>query len=123
MKKLILVVLLFGLFPLSVQAETLQFTPPTQNEDGSAYTDRGSYRVLLRDTPSGIVATTADFPDDGFIDTITYTVPPGDHYLSLIAVNASGHTSPTESNQELVNGGDIIIIIRPNSPTQLRVLP
>lgn len=97
-----IVSLFLGMF-LATKAEaqeptgsaTLTWTPPTQNEDGTAYTDYGGFRIYYR--LAGILEwnNEIDLPDTtNTLNTyVVDTLPYGSYEFAMTAYNASGMES------------------------------
>ena len=93
--------LFFGMF-LATKAHaqeptgsaTLTWTPPTQNEDGTAYTNYGGFKIYYG-PPSAPLGYTIDLPDTTntlntyVVDNLVY----GDWHFAMTAYNSNGTES------------------------------
>ena len=118
MKKLLILALL--LIPTFVQAGsvTLSWTLPTQNTDGTAYTDPGGLRLYYGTTPGGPYPIQVSIGDPT-VTTYQYdNLAPGTYYFVATAYNSS--------NVESAFSGEATKVIDPSvpaPPTNLVVVP
>lgn len=98
---------------------TLTWTPPTQNEDGTAYTDYGGFKIYYR--RAGILEwnNTIDLPDTtNTLNTyVVNTLPYGNYEFAMTAYNASG----TESRFSNIATKVVGAIPQPPDPTFVTV--
>lgn len=96
MKKLI-ALLLFPNLAFAGTA-TITWTPPTENTDGTAYTDPGGFKIYYGNTGQPLT-TVVDIPDTtNTINTrVIDNLAPGDWSFAMTAYNSSGGES-TQTN-------------------------
>jgi hypothetical protein len=70
----------------------LAWTPPTQNDDGSTLTDLSGYKIHYG-TESGNYTETVDVDNAGLSRFELSSLPQGQLYIAMTAVNASGAQS------------------------------
>jgi hypothetical protein len=74
-------------------AVTLNWTPPTENTDGSPLTNLAGYDIHYG-TASGDYTQTVSVSNPGLATYVVDNLTPGTYYFSVGAVNASGAESP-----------------------------
>ena len=74
------------------KAVTLAWTPPTENEDGSALTDLSGYKIHYGDSPKSYSETIA-VNNPGLTTFVIESLPIGTHYIAMTALNAAGAES------------------------------
>lgn len=67
---------------------SLQWTPPTENTDGSPVEELSGYNLYIGDT-SGVYALHSQI-DDSTVQTAELTLPAGGYYFAVTAINAEG---------------------------------
>jgi hypothetical protein len=71
---------------------TIAWTPPTQNEDGTALTNLSGYRIHYGDAPQSYSGTIA-VSNPGLTRYVIESLPAGTHYIAMTAYNALGAES------------------------------
>lgn len=81
--------------PMSATAKavTINWTPPTENMDGTTLTDLAGYDILYG-TASGYYTQKISVPNPGIAAYVVDDLAPGTYYFSVAAVNSSGTESP-----------------------------
>jgi hypothetical protein len=74
-------------------AVTLNWTPPTENTDGSPLTNLAGYNIHYG-TASGDYTQTVSVSNPGLATYVVDNLTPGTYYFSIGAVNSSGAESP-----------------------------
>lgn len=112
----VLLTLALLLFASIVSAEdiTLSWTPPTQNEDGTALTDLDGYRVYQSQTQGGPYTQIADI-EETTASYIVQALTSGTYYFVTTAYNASGVES------QYSNEATHTVVSVPNPPGNLTV--
>lgn len=77
-------------------AVTLNWTPPTENTDGSALTNLSGYDIHYG-TSSGDYTQTINVSNPGLATYVVDNLTPGTYYFSVTAVNAQGTESQLSS--------------------------
>lgn len=77
-------------------AVTLQWTPPTENTNGSALTNLSGYNIHYG-TASGDYTQTISVSNAGIATYVVDDLGPGTYYFSVGAVNSKGTESPLSS--------------------------
>ena len=72
---------------------TINWTPPTENVDGSALTDLAGYNIHYG-TASGDYTQTITVSNPGLATYVVDNLTPGTYYFSVAAVNSAGTESP-----------------------------
>lgn len=80
--------------PAGTGTATLSWTPPTQNEDGSALTDLAGYRIVYGNSPTALAQTTQVAPG---VTKYELGLAPGTWYFGVKAFNTSGKESPVSN--------------------------
>jgi len=102
MKKLLLILLLIapltvGALPTVITPATkVTFTAPTQNTDGSPLTDLAGYKLYWRtDTGAYSDANSVMVSDPTAVEILLSltSMPDGDNYVTITAVNSAGSES------------------------------
>lgn len=89
----IFLILILIAFP--VHSAEIFFTPPLVNEDGSAYLDRGSYRLECG-ASSGVYSFLHEEPDTGQSSLIV-DLAYGSHFCILKAIDTTGNQSASSN--------------------------
>jgi len=114
MRWLILVVVLFS-FAANAGDVTLSWTAPTQNEDGSPYTDPDGYKLYSGSVSGGPYLLIRDVPDPATLSVDIVGLAAGTYYFVATAYNTSGEES-VDSNEATK-----VIFTVPNPPGMLTV--
>jgi len=77
----------------SGKAVTINWTPPTENTNGTALTDLAGYDILYG-TASGYYTQKISVPNAGISTYVVDDLGPGTYYFSVAAVNSAGTESP-----------------------------
>ena len=77
-------------------AVTINWTPPTENTDGTALTDLAGYDIHYG-TASGNYTQSVSVSNAGLATYVVDNLTPGTYYFSVSAVNTSGTESPLSS--------------------------
>ena len=77
-------------------AVTLQWTPPTENTNGSALTNLSGYNIHYG-RASGDYTQTISVSNAGIATYVVDDLGPGTYYFSVGAVNSKGTESPLSS--------------------------
>lgn len=77
-------------------AVTLNWTPPTQNTDGTPLTNLSGYDIHYG-TSSGNYTQTISVSNPGIATYVVDDLSPGTYYFSVTAVNSQGTESPLSS--------------------------
>jgi len=80
----------------SSAAITLNWTPPTENTDGTALTNLSGYDIHYG-TASGNYTQSISVSNAGIATYVVDNLTPGTYYFSVAAVNTSGTESPMSS--------------------------
>jgi Fibronectin type III domain len=72
---------------------TINWTPPTENIDGSPLTDLAGYNIHYG-TASGDYTQTITVSNPGLATYVVDNLTPGTYYFSVAAVNSAGTESP-----------------------------
>ena len=80
----------------SSDAVTLNWTPPTENTDGTALTNLSGYDIHYG-TSSGNYTQSISVSNAGIATYVVDNLTPGTYYFSVAAVNAAGTESPMSS--------------------------
>ena len=80
----------------SSNAVTINWTPPTENMDGTALTNLSGYDIHYG-TSSGSYTQSISVANAGIATYVVDNLTPGTYYFSVAAVNASGTESPLSS--------------------------
>jgi hypothetical protein len=80
----------------SVGSAALNWTPPTQNSDGSALTDLAGYRIYYG-TSAGALTQTVQVASAGMASYVIENLAPATYYFALKAYSSTGAES-TQSN-------------------------
>jgi hypothetical protein len=75
---------------------TLNWTPPTENADGTPITNLTGYDIYYG-TASGDYSQTVSVSNAGIATYVVDNLTPGTYYFSVTAVNADGAQSPLSS--------------------------
>jgi hypothetical protein len=75
---------------------TLDWTPPTENTDGSPLTDLAGYDIHYG-TSSGDYTQSVAVSNPGLATYVVDNLTPGTYYFSVAAVNSEGTESPLSS--------------------------
>ncbi len=73
-------------------AVTVAWTPPTQNEDGSALTDLSGYKIHYGDASKSYTQSIS-VSNPGLTRYVLESLPTGKHYIAMTAYNTSGAES------------------------------
>ena len=84
----------------STGAITLDWTPPTENTDGTPLTDLTGYDIHYG-TQSGDYTQSIPVSNPGIATYVVDNLAPGTYYFSVAAVNSEGTESPTSSEVKL----------------------
>lgn len=82
-----------GLPAASSKAVTLNWTPPTENMDGTALTNLSGYDIHYG-TSSGNYTRSISVSNPGIATYVVDDLTPGTYYFSVAAVNSAGTESP-----------------------------
>ena len=77
-------------------AVTLNWTPPTENSDGTPLTNLTGYAIYYG-TASGTYTQTLSVSNAGIATYVVDNLSPGTYYFSIAAVNSDGAQSPLSS--------------------------
>ncbi len=77
-------------------AVTINWTPPTENTDGTPLTDLAGYDIHYG-TASGAYTQSVSVSNAGLATYVVDNLTPGTYYFSVSAVNTSGTESPLSS--------------------------
>jgi hypothetical protein len=77
----------------SVDSVTINWTPPTENTNGSALTNLAGYNIHYG-TSSGSLTKTIPISNPGIATYVVSNLTPGKYYFAVAAVNAAGTESP-----------------------------
>jgi hypothetical protein len=77
----------------AAKAITINWTPPTENMDGTTLTDLAGYDILYG-TASGYYTQKISVTNPGLATYVVDDLSPGTYYFSVAAVNSSGTESP-----------------------------
>ena len=77
-------------------AVTLNWTPPTQNANGTPITNLTGYDIYYG-TASGNYTQTVSVSNPGIASYVVDNLSPGTYYFSITAVNSDGAQSPLSS--------------------------
>ena len=77
-------------------AVTINWTPPTENTDGTPLTDLAGYDIHYG-TASGDYTQSVNVSNAGLATYVVDNLTPGTYYFSVSAVNTSGTESPLSS--------------------------
>ncbi|MGH8294327.1 MAG: fibronectin type III domain-containing protein [Steroidobacteraceae bacterium] len=77
----------------SIGAVTLNWTPPTENTDGTSLTNLAGYDIHYGTQP-GNYTQTVSVSNPGIATYVVDNLSPGTYYFSVTAVNAQGAESP-----------------------------
>lgn len=77
----------------SIGTVTLNWTPPTQNVDGSPLTNLAGYDIHYG-TASGQYTQSVSVSNPGIATYVVSDLTPGTYYFSVAAVNSQGTESP-----------------------------
>ncbi len=75
---------------------TLNWTPPTENVNGTALTNLAGYKIHYG-TASGAYTQSVTVSNPGLATYVVSSLPPGKYYFSLTAYNSDGTESPLSS--------------------------
>ena len=103
-------------FVIIAGSVSLSWTPPTQNVDGSAYTDPAGYYIFRSDVAGGPYANSVHIDDPTVTTYVWDNLPAGTHYFVATAVNQSGLMSDY-SNEAMK-----VVVDTPAPPTGLTVV-
>ncbi|HEX4268187.1 MAG TPA: fibronectin type III domain-containing protein [Steroidobacteraceae bacterium] len=78
---------------MSNSAVTLNWTPPTENTNGSALTNLAGYDIHYG-TASGDYTQTISVSNAGIATYVVDDLTPGTYYFAVAAVNSQGTESP-----------------------------
>jgi hypothetical protein len=81
---------------VSSNAVTLNWTPPTENTNGTALTNLSGYNIHYG-TASGDYTQTVSVANAGIATYVVDDLTPGTYYFSVGAVNSQGTESPLSS--------------------------
>ena len=81
-------------------AITLDWTPPTENTDGTPLTDLTGYDIHYG-TQSGDYTQSISVSNPGIATYVVDNLTPGTYYFSVAAVNSDGTESPMSSEVKL----------------------
>ncbi len=81
---------------VSGKAVTLNWTPPTENTNGTALTNLAGYNIHYG-TASGDYTQTISVSNAGIATYVVDDLTPGTYYFSIGAVNSQGAESPLSS--------------------------
>ena len=82
--------------PTASGGVTLNWTPPTENTDGSPLTNLAGYNIHYG-TASGDYSQTVSVSNPGLATYVVDNLGPGTYYFSIGAVSSSGAESPLSS--------------------------
>ena len=77
---------------VSLGSVTLNWTPPTQNEDGTALTNLSGYRIYWGTTP-GNYPNSVTIDNPGLSSYVVENLIPGTYVFVATSINASGMES------------------------------
>jgi Fibronectin type III domain len=77
----------------SVDSVTINWTPPTENTNGSALTNLAGYNIHYG-TSSGSLTKTISISNPGIATYVVSNLTPGKYYFAVAAVNSAGTESP-----------------------------
>lgn len=108
---------------------TATWTPPTQNDDGSALDDLAGYKIYYGTSPSMSANQVLDIKNPGQVSAVVGPgLAPGTWYLVISAYNAKGVESvkvPSPPASKTLSAGatagQAFMVTFPNSPTNLTV--
>ena len=80
----------------SSAAVTINWTPPTENVDGTPLTNLAGYNIHYG-TTSGNYTQTIAVSNPGIASYVVQSLAPGTYYFVVAAVNSSGTESPLSS--------------------------
>ena len=86
--------------PTSSGTITLDWTPPTENTDGTPLTDLTGYDIHYG-TQSGDYTQSISVSNPGIATYVVDNLTPGMYYFSVAAVNSDGTESPMSSEVKL----------------------
>ncbi len=82
--------------PTASGGVTINWQPPTENEDGSSLTNLAGYNIHYG-TSSGNYTQKISVSNPGVATYVVDNLTPGKYYFAVAAVNASGTESPLSS--------------------------
>lgn len=87
--------------PTASNAVSLNWSPPTENTDGTPLTDLSGYNIHYG-TQSGDYTQTIALSNPGLATYVVDDLTPGTYYFSVTAVNSAGTESPLSSEIKAV---------------------
>lgn len=88
--------------PAATGSVTLDWTPPTNNVDGSGISNLAGYRIIYGNNPSSLTQT-VDVPNAGSSSYVVQNLTPATWYFSVKAYNSAGEESaPSNPVSKLV---------------------
>ncbi|HET9106408.1 MAG TPA: fibronectin type III domain-containing protein [Steroidobacteraceae bacterium] len=82
--------------PTASTGVTINWTPPTENTDGSALTNLAGYNIHYGTQP-GNYTQTITVSNPGIATYVVDNLSPGTYYFAVAAVNSQGAESPLSS--------------------------
>jgi hypothetical protein len=82
--------------PTASTGVTINWTPPTQNTDGTPLTNLAGYNIHYGTQP-GNYTQTINVSNPGIASYVVDNLSPGTYYFTVAAVNAQGAESPPSS--------------------------
>lgn len=82
--------------PTASTGVTINWTPPTENTDGTALTNLAGYDIHYGTQP-GNYTQTVSVSNPGIASYVVDNLSPGTYYFAVTAVNAQGAESPLSS--------------------------
>ncbi|HZT05298.1 MAG TPA: fibronectin type III domain-containing protein [Steroidobacteraceae bacterium] len=87
--------------PTASNAVSLNWTPPTENTDGTPLTNLSGYDIHYG-TQSGDYTQTISLSNPGLAEYVVDNLTPGTYYFSVTAVNSAGTESPLSAEIKAV---------------------